>query len=178
MKNGLSNKITGQIGEYLVCAQLGKLGYIATSFTGNVPEFDIIITDENLCTIPVQVKTTNGESWPTKADLWINIEIDEINKLQIDMGNKKIDNPDLIYVCVMLSNINDSNTDRYFILTKSDLQNICAENYREYMNSKNWKRPKNYKSLDNRYNLKNLIKYENNWNLIKETIIQKQQYDV
>ena len=33
MKKGLNNKLAGQIGEYLVCAELGKRGYIATSFT-------------------------------------------------------------------------------------------------------------------------------------------------
>ena len=170
MANGLSNKITGQVGEYLVCAQLGKLGYIATSFTGNVPEFDVIITNDNLKTIPLQVKTTNGDSWPTKADVWMNIEIDDMNEMQIDKGNKEIENANLIYVCVMLSKINDNNSDRYFILTKAELQNICAENYRKSMDSKNWKRPKNYKSLDNRYHLRDLEKYENNWNLIKEAI--------
>jgi len=35
--SGLTNKLTGQIGEYLVCAKLGKLGLIATPFAGNVP---------------------------------------------------------------------------------------------------------------------------------------------
>ncbi len=45
MMKGLSNKLAGQIGEFLVCAELGKRGIIATSFTGNVPEFDLIVAE-------------------------------------------------------------------------------------------------------------------------------------
>lgn len=167
MASGLSNKLTGQIGEYLACAQLGKLGYIATSFTGNVPEFDIIVTDNKLRTIPIQIKTTRGKSWPTKADLWIDIEIDEAKKMQIDKGNKNIDNPKLIYLCIALAEIDSQEKDRYFILRKKDLQAICAHNYRTWMAKHNWKRPKNYKSLDNRYLIDDLKKYENKWENIK-----------
>lgn len=36
------------IGEYLVCAELCRRELIATTSTGNVPEFDILATDERL----------------------------------------------------------------------------------------------------------------------------------
>ena len=74
MKKGRSNKLAGQIGEYLVCAELGRRGYIATSFTGNVPEFDLIVANDELKTVPIQVKTSRGDNWPTTASLWIDIE--------------------------------------------------------------------------------------------------------
>jgi len=167
MSSGLSNKLTGQIGEYLACAQLGKHGYIATSFTGNVPEFDIIITSEDLITIPIQVKTTRGDNWPTRADYWIDIEINEKNKLQIDHGDKSISNPDLLYICVAISN---DGKDRFFILKKAILQKICGLNYRKWMDTINWKRPKNFQSLDNRYCISDLLQYEDNWILIEKEI--------
>lgn len=170
MATGLSNKLTGQIGEYLVCAELGKRGYIATSFTGNVPEFDLIITNEKLETIPIQVKTTRGDNWPTRADLWINITIDEGNEQQIDSGNVNIEHPELIYICVALADLPSNGKDRFFILTKRELQDICTRNYREWISKFNWKRPRNFKSLDNRYYITDLLKYENNWGLIEENI--------
>jgi len=166
MKKGLNNKLAGQIGEYLVCAELGKRGYIATSFTGNVPEFDLIVANNNLDTIPIQVKTSRGHSWPTKANLWIDIEIDEINKRQIDHGNQAISNPDLIYVCVALSKPDSKEKDRFFILQKKKIQLICTANYRAWMLKHNWKRPRNYKSLDNRYEINDMLEFENNWKLI------------
>jgi len=170
MATGLSNKLTGQIGEFLACAELGKRGYIATSFTGNVPEFDLIITNEKLKTIPIQIKTSRSDNWPTKADLWIDITIDDDRKIQIDNGDRKIDNPNLIYICIALDSDLENRKDRFFILVKKDLQIICANNYRYWMNSCNWKRPRNYKSLDNRYCINDLINYENNWALIEKYI--------
>ena len=37
MGKGRHNKLVGQTGEYLVAAELSRRGYIATTFTGNVP---------------------------------------------------------------------------------------------------------------------------------------------
>jgi hypothetical protein len=172
MTSGLSNKLTGQIGEYLTCAELGKRGYIATSFTGNVPEFDLIVINPELKTIPIQVKTTRGISWPTKADNWIYINIDDANKKQIDNGDIIVNNPNLIYICVALSELGISSIDRYFILRKIELQKIVNANYRNYMNKHNWARPRNYKSVDNRYDVDNLKIYENNWDLINDEMIK------
>ena len=42
MATGRSNKLVGQTGEYLVAAELSRRGLIATTFTGNVPHYDII----------------------------------------------------------------------------------------------------------------------------------------
>lgn len=42
MQSGRQNQLTKQTGEYLVCAELCRRGYIASSFTGNVPEYDVI----------------------------------------------------------------------------------------------------------------------------------------
>lgn len=168
MSRGLNNKLAGQVGEYLVCAELGRRGLIATSFTGNVPEFDLIVADEKLKTLPVQVKTSRGQSWPTKADFWINIKIDEGEKKQVDLGDRDISNPDLIYVCVMLQEAETNQRDRFFVLKKSDLQKICATNYRDWISKHDWKRPRNFKSLDNRYYVSNLEPFENRWALFTE----------
>jgi hypothetical protein len=46
MATGRSNKIVGQTGEYLVAAELSRCGTIATTFTGNVPHYDIIASEE------------------------------------------------------------------------------------------------------------------------------------
>lgn len=171
MATGLSNKLTGQTGEYLACAELGRRGLIATTFTGNVPEYDLIVCDESLNTIPIQVKTSRSDTWPSKASLWLNIELDEKNKRQINLGPKKITNPDLIYICVLLGDTQDK--DRFFVCKKSDIQNICIKAYKSWMEPRNWKRPKNFKSLDNRYRLEDLLEFENNWSLVDSQLIQQ-----
>jgi hypothetical protein len=45
-----------------------------------------------------------------------------------------------------------------------------SDNDRRWMNSKDWKRPRNYKSLDNLYDINNLLPFENNWSLVEEQI--------
>ena len=170
MKKGRSNKLAGQIGEYLVCAELGKRGFIATSFTGNVPEFDLIVANDDLKTIPIQVKTSRGNKWPTQANLWVNLEIDERSKTQIDRGDTIIRNPDLIYVCVALTDHEKEEKDRFFILKKKKLQKICSRIYRNRMNELNWQRPRNYKSFDLRISINHLLTFENNWSLIENEI--------
>jgi hypothetical protein len=170
MATGLSNKLTGQIGEYMVCAELGRLGLIATSFTGNVPEFDLLVCDSGLKSLPIQVKTTRSTTWPSRADLWLNIEIDDTAKCQINQGRKVITNPELIYVCVALGATRAE--DRFFICTKTDIQDACIQSYTDWMDPKDWKRPKNYKSLDNRYGVEHLAVFEDNWQLIQERLKQ------
>ena len=46
MGTGRNNKLVGQTGEYLIAAELSRRGYIATTFTGNVPDYDIIASNE------------------------------------------------------------------------------------------------------------------------------------
>ncbi len=168
MSTGYSNQLTGQIGEYLVCAELGRLGLIATSFTGNVPEYDLLVCDEMLKSLPIQVKTTRSASWISRANLWLNIEFDDTEKKQINYGRLEIANPDLIYVCVSLGQSRAK--DRFFICTKADIQNACINSYKNWMDPKDWKRPRNYKSLDNRYDTDHLAAFEDNWHLIQNQL--------
>ena len=168
MATGLSNKLTGQIGEYLCCAELGRRGLIATTFTGNVPQYDLLVCNENLVTESVQVKTSRSDSWRSQADLWLNIEIDDENKRQINLGKRDVSNPALIYICVSLGS--DRGGDRFFVCQKKDIQSACITSYTRWMDSRDWKRPRNYKSLDNRYYMKDLLPYEDNWNLIAERL--------
>ena len=42
MATGRDVQLTRQIGEYLAAAELGRRGWIATTFTGSVPGFDIL----------------------------------------------------------------------------------------------------------------------------------------
>lgn len=53
MATGRSNQLTRQIGEHLVAAELGRQGFIATPFAGNVPNFDLLVANELGVAIPV-----------------------------------------------------------------------------------------------------------------------------
>ncbi len=48
MATGRNMQLTKMIGEYLLCAELCRRGLLATTLTGNVPEFDILASDKRL----------------------------------------------------------------------------------------------------------------------------------
>jgi hypothetical protein len=173
MATGHNNKLTGQIGEFLVCAELGKRGLIATPFAGNVPAFDVLAADELCRTVPIQVKASRGDSWPARATDWMEIEFDKDAKRQNYIKPKSISNPDLIYVCVTIAESSEQR-DRFFIFNKRELQNICIQNYSEWMNPRDWTRPRNPESYDARYYISNLVQFENRWDLITHRLSSAQ----
>jgi len=170
MSTGRENKLTGQIAEHLVCAELGRRGLIATPFAGNVPTFDIIVADSECRTIPIQVKATRSDSWPNQASDWMEINFDEVSNRQLFSGPRNISNPKLIYVLVALVESDQPSKDRFFILTKADIQDVCIKSYSAWMNSKNWIRPRNPKSYDLRYKISDIEAFENRWDIIHDRL--------
>jgi len=43
MTTGLKTQLAKQVGEYLVAAELGRMGLIAATFAGNVPDYDVSV---------------------------------------------------------------------------------------------------------------------------------------
>jgi hypothetical protein len=56
MATGRDNQLTKQVGEYLVAAEVCRRGFIATTFTGNVPHYDIIASNASGRHQAIQVK--------------------------------------------------------------------------------------------------------------------------
>ena len=87
----------------------------------------------------------------------------EQRKTQINLGRQQITNPDLIYVFVSIAN---NGKDRFFVLTKLQLQEVCIKYYSDWMGSHEWKRPRSPESYDCRFSIPEVQEYENNWKLI------------
>ena len=163
MATGRKNQLTKQIGEYLVAAELCRRGLIATTFTGNVPDFDIIATNDNFETIPIQVKTIWKGGWQFDARKFANIDID--SGIQRVIDKISLPNPDLICVFVRLF---AQGNDEFYIFRLSDLQEIIFESYSQYMTRTMGKRPRNIDSTHAAINPKDIERFKNNWNLITD----------
>jgi hypothetical protein len=159
MATGRSTQLTRQIGEHLVVAKLGRLGYVATPFAGNVPDFDLLIADDNGHSIPVQVKAINGGSWQFQISKFLNVEI--IEDIQYVKGEQLLTNPNLVCIFVLLS---DEEKDEFFIFQLRDLQIFFSKTY------KGGRRIKNPKSLHCAIVPKDLEQFRNNWSLIEKTL--------
>lgn len=154
--------LAGQMGESLVVAELGRLGIVATSFSGNLPDADIVAFYEGR-NIHVQVKAMRTVSAHSNARTFLDIEFD--GPKQIIKGRKALPESGLIYVYVKLGDA--AGQDRFFILTYGDMQDVIYEGYRSYLARKDYIRPKNPASTHCSIGESDLLKFENNWDLIK-----------
>ena len=125
MASGHKTQLTRQIGEHLVAAKLGRRGYTATPFAGNVPFFDILAADEFGHAIPIQVKAINGPSWQFRIDTFLDIQVTESR--QIILGKKQLPNPNLICIYVHLRENAD---DDYYIFKLQNLQDYFFSTYK------------------------------------------------
>jgi hypothetical protein len=159
MATGHSTQLTRQIGEHLVVAKLGRFGYIASPFAGNVPVFDLLIADVKGHSIPIQVKAINGPSWQFQVNTFLEVEI--IGDVQYIKGKRKLTNPNLVCVFVLLM---ADEKDQYFIFRLKDLQAFFSKNY------KGGRRPKNPQSMHCAIWPKDLERFKDNWGLIEQTL--------
>lgn len=169
MATGRNNKLVGQVGEFLVCAEIGRrLGLIATPFSGNVPLFDVVAVNDSGKSIPIQVKASNGHTFPFDVEKWVEIEFDPKSQTQRHGSLRPLDMPELIHVLVMLSGKSELRRDRFFVCTRKELQiEIAAEN-KEFLQKHQGKRPKNWRSTRSGLSTKRLAQFENRWSLIQE----------
>lgn len=169
MATGRSNKLIGQVGEFLVCAELGRRGLIATPFAGNVPGFDVIATDGELRSVPIQVKTSNGTSWQFSGKKLLQIDFDATTGQQRVLGIRDSENLDLIYVFACLGHSREQR-DRFFILTKGEFLSLVRSHYETYMEKHGGRRPRKPESSHIAIRLPELEPFEDDWELIEKML--------
>ena len=102
MVTGRQKQLIKQVGEYLVAAELCRRELIATSFTGNVPIFDIlaITSEDKMKTIQVKATTTNG-GWNLDAVDFLDFE-PLTDSSQYIKGIRNLSNNNTIFCFVKL----------------------------------------------------------------------------
>jgi len=118
MATGRSNQLIKQIGEYLVACELARRGLLVATFSGNVPDFDLIATDFKGSSCPIQVKTIKGGSWQFSIDKFADITFDGSKQL---IGDKK-PLPIRQLVCVFVLAAEKYGEDQFFVLEWSKVQ--------------------------------------------------------
>lgn len=166
MGTGRNNKLVGQTGEYLVAAELSRRGYIATTFTGNVPDYDIIASNEKGKHVSVQVKASSGSSWQF-GDVSRFFEISYKGRRQIVGRPKKCPVQRLVVVFVAIGAKGD---DRFYILTWRALRNFLIKGHKAYLASHGGTRPKKWDSLHAAILEKYLTPHLNRWDVIKKCL--------
>jgi hypothetical protein len=154
---GRSNQLTKQIGEYLVAAELGRLGLIAATFSGSVPDYDIIATDPTFRSVPVQVKAINGGSWQFNIRHFVDIRVEGTRQIvgyRVPLSNE--------IVCVMVV-VSRYGTDRFYVLPLITLQDLLVEHYRVYLERHGGVRPKKFDSFHVGVTERDLVPFKDRW---------------
>jgi hypothetical protein len=164
---GRDNRLTGQIGEYLVAAELARRrGLIATTFAGNVPHFDIVASDVRGRHVSVQVKTSNASSWQFSLDRFC--EVSFLGKRQI-LGSLVLPPVRrLVVVLVMLGG--DDERDRFFVCSWIQLRNLAVRNHRAWLREHRGRRPKNPFSLHTVVSMSEVEGFENCWATVDRSL--------
>ena len=166
MATGRSNKLVGQTGEYLVAAELSRRGLIATTFTGNVPDFDIIASDAKGRHVSVQVKASQGGRWQF-GDVRRFFDIALDGKRQV-VGKPKTC-PVRRLVVVFVSIAEDRN-DRFYIVTWQRLRDLLVRHHMDYLRRHDGIRPKQWKSMHSAIVEKSLLRYRGQWKTIERNL--------
>lgn len=143
MTTGRNNKLVGATGEYLVAAELSRRGLIATTFTGNVPHYDIIASDSMGRHVSVQVKASRGGSWQF-ANISLYCEIEFENEKQIIGAKKSCPVRDLIMVFV---SVGEQGGDHFYILPWNEFRDIIVAHHSAFLAKHDGIRPKQWRSL-------------------------------
>jgi hypothetical protein len=166
MATGRSNKLVGQTGEYLVAAELSRRGLIATTFTGNVPHYDIIASDEDGRHVSVQVKASRGTSWQFGSiEQYCDIAFD--GKQQVVGNAKPCPVRRLIVVFVK---IEEDGNDRFYILKWETLCKMLVNHHKEFLTRHNGIRPKKWDSLHSAITETALHPYKDKWGTIEKNL--------
>lgn len=154
-KKRKSNNITGVAGEYYVCAELCKKGYLALTTPKNNPIFDVVVTNyDGSKTVAIQVKTMSTDN---KQGWKLNKAIDQKHY------NDKL--------FVVLVNLLEIGNPEYYIYEHDILSEIIENKYKIYMSKPNRRNGLVKKDVGFRWHdFNDFTEYDytrkNNWNAI------------
>lgn len=150
----------GTAGEYFVCAELCRRGYLALLTPKNNPLFDVIAsTQDGSKTVSIQVKTRsirNKQGWKLGKDITI-----------------RRNNPGLF---VVLVNLEEDGLPEFYVYEYDSLADVVDRNYKRYIEQPKRDGTKR-KDVGFRWHDTNLFseddhRRKNNWSPIDKGLIQ------
>ena len=156
---------TKQVGEYLVAAELARLGLVCATFSGNVRHYDIVASGPAGGHIAVQVKAKASGAWQLTMDEFAEITMSD--ETQVIGPPKPEPFTDLLVVLVSLHTYG---SDEFFILRWRDLRELVITGHRDYLARHHGRRPRNPRSLHTALREDQLATYRGNWQLVRELL--------
>ncbi len=171
MASGLSNQAVQRTGEYLVAAELSRAGCLATTFSGTVPDYDLLVVTPKDKTVRVQVKTIRGKTWQFgDARRYLRITYDKRTGRQTYRGKGELPRPwmpGMPCVFVKLADRNHGQAeDEFHLLRLWQLQDLLAKGYRAVLKRLGGRKPQNPESYHHAFSVKDLARFKDKWHII------------
>ncbi|MFZ1725835.1 MAG: hypothetical protein WBO29_05865 [Albidovulum sp.] len=157
--------ISGQIGEHLVAAELGRRGIVASVLSGNMPEVDILCYRDGR-SLPIQVKAIRRGEISVNLRRYLDIEV--VDEHQQVYGINSELNRDLIFVVVKIGE--RVGEDEFFIFRQGVVQDIIFCGHTSWLEKVGGRRPRNPDSMHSAYRTDQLTEYRENWALIEAAL--------
>ena len=138
-----------------------------TTFTGNVPHYDIIASDENGQHVSVQVKASRGPKWQF-GNISNYCDITFEGKQQVVGKMKTCPVQRLIMAFVR---IDEGRNDRFYILEWECFRDLLVNHHKAYLAQHNGVRPKKWESLHCAIAEAALHPYQDKWDTIEKNLI-------
>jgi hypothetical protein len=165
MAKNFNSQLSGQTGEHLVVAELGRRGVVATPFAGNVPDIDVLAY-ANGKSLPIQVKALRKGEISTNGNIYLDIRFDGDTQI-IDGKSEEIDR-ELVFVLVKIGK--HYGEDDFFIFNQGVVQDLIFREYSKFLDKHNGIRPRNPRTTHCAYHVKDVVEYRDNWDLIFERL--------
>jgi len=165
MSSGFANQLTKQRGEYLVAAELARRGLLVATFSGNVPDFDLVAVRPDGSTALVQVKAMTSSSWQFKIDDFLQVEDDEVKQIQVVHGLKPLQQSAIFWVMLQLF---AEQPPIYWVIKQADVQQIVCDDYVGMLGrcTVPGRRPRQWRSHHTAIRPKQLSDHKDRWELI------------
>lgn len=167
MATGRDNQLTKQVGEYLVAAEVCRRGFITTTFTGNVPHYDIIASNSTPTGghQAIQVKAILSNAWQFDIRDFVDVKLD--GKRQILGRPTQPAYPGLICVFVRLRKYG---TDEFYIMTWEDLQKVAIAHHREFLSRHGGVRPRKHDSFHMAIHPETMTEHRDKWGVLERRL--------
>lgn len=165
MAKNYASKLSGQIGENLVVAELGRRGIVATTLAGNVPDIDVLAF-ANGKSVGIQVKSIRRGTLTVDASHYLDIEIQ--GHRQIVSGVNASINREAIFVVVAIGSAYGS--DKFYVFRQGALQDTILRNHSAFLARNNGIRPRAPESTHCSYGIDDISEYQDLWKIIDEAL--------
>lgn len=165
MATGWTTQTAKLAGEYLVAGELCRRGFLATTFSGNVRDFDVLAVSEDRRFVTVQVKTIRGGDFQIgDARKFVEITVRRRNGEAVgqEVGDlTTLDDSPWVFVYLAAGE-----SPQYFIVPVLEVQRLVVVGYRENLARHDGRKPVNSESFHHALKLKELEPFRDAWGLL------------